>query len=81
MLKNILNKVVFQSHSQKNLTKSGLLRLYRSKKGNKKIKEEIKKSSATDDKMIKLTKKEDLQAKEKREVKKNCKNNIKNREN
>lgn len=65
----MLNKILQNSIFGKSVTKKGLLRLYRTKKGlGRKEKEKKKKSSASDDKMIKLTKKEDLQAKEKREV-------------
>lgn len=52
----------------KHLPKCSIARAYRIKKGIRKVKEKTLKNAASDDKMIKLTKKEDIEAKERREV-------------
>lgn len=69
MLKKILQTSIFNREGVKKFTNSGLSRSYRVRKGlNRKFKEKKKKSSVSDEKLIKLTKKEDLEAREKREV-------------
>ena len=50
------------------LPKDTIARGFRLKQGVKKIKEKRMKNATSDDKMIKLTKKEDIEAKEKLEV-------------
>lgn len=50
------------------LPKNALTRGFRLKKGTKKVKEKRMKNATSDDKMIKLTKKEDIEAKEKLEA-------------